>query len=158
MQVIYSKELCLDESRLSPHVEYIYGFDEYNNFNIRFSISDDGNIINSHQDNYIDIFVKFDKDYDFAMAAGGIFDAIFTVIFDCSVYCIEDLRISLVHNGEIYELNRQAFCHKYYRFEDDMNFKPSVEIMNIAIKEYELLKSNHADTRIDDLDNAAKLN
>ena len=166
MQVIYIKES--DESKVFPSVRKIRGFDENNNFNIRFSISDDGNITNSHQDDYVDISVKFYKAIDFQrITRNGIIefilefivDIIFNVIFDYnSIYYIEDLKILLVHNGKVYELNKQDFFHKYSRFKNGINSRPNIDIMNIAIKEYKLMKSNYEISNNNNVANTTKLN
>ena len=154
-QVIYGNASIIDEYIFNVSPAIVKGINSVSNdFGIKFSVQNDGSITEPDKDNYIDIIVKFEKDYRRVSVVSNNRSSSYR-----KYYRIKDLKISFVCDGKVTERNGQMFCY-LYRLTDQYGSKElcAVDIMNAAIKEYKLLKSNHAEASVDDLDNKTKLN
>jgi hypothetical protein len=85
----------------------------------------------AENDNYIDICVEFDGKTKYRRR--GI------VVY----YWIKDLGINIVIDGKLTKLSGDPFCYQYGLIGGYKSRKDGfVDIMNAAIKEYKLMKSN----------------
>ena len=154
-QVIYGNASIIDEYIFNVSPAIVKGINNVpSDFGIKFTVLNDGRITEPDKDNYIDIIVKFEKDYRRVSIVSNNRSSSYS-----TYYQIKYLKISFVHDGKVTEQSGQMFCY-LYRLTDRYGSKErcAVDIMNAAIKEYKWIQSNYKAVNIDSVNNATKLN